>query len=139
MSNDNLRLIPAFGYEIIRDQILSSVLGKHEKEILYWAGKEVARKYPLFSLDELTAFFAQAGWGDIQLEKESKESYTYILTGDQELLKYDERCFRLEAGFLAQQVQKLNGFLTECHEEVNPKKERVIFTIKWDMKEQVNQ
>ena len=34
MANDNVRLIPAFGYEIIRDQILSSVLGKHEKEII---------------------------------------------------------------------------------------------------------
>lgn len=138
MANDNVRLIPAFGYEIIRDQILSSVLGKHEKEILYWAGKEVARKYPLFSLDEMSSFFHQAGWGDIVLEKESKESYTYVLTGDNELLKFDQRCFRLEAGFLAQQVQKLNGFLTECHEEVNAKKERVTFTIKWDLKEPVN-
>lgn len=138
MTNDNVRLIPAFGYEIIRDQILSSVLGKHEREVLYWAGKEVARKYPLFSLDEVASFFQQAGWGDIVLEKESKESYTYILTGDHEILKFDERCFRLEAGFLAQQVQKLNGFLTECHEEVHIKKERVTFTIKWDSKEPVH-
>jgi len=138
MTNDNTRIIPVFGYEIIRDQVLSSVLGKHEKEILYWAGKEVARKYPLFTLDEIGSFFQQAGWGDISLEKESKESYTYVLTGDDELLKFEQRCFRLEAGFLAQQVQKLNGYLTECHDEVKAKKGQVVFTIKWDVKEPVN-
>ena len=138
MTNDIVRLMPAFGYEIIRDQILNSILGKHEKDVLYWAGKEVARKYPLFSIDEVSSFFNQAGWGDIILEKETKESLTYVLTGDDDLLKFEQRCFRLEAGFLAQQVQKLNGYLTECYEEVHAKKESVTFTVKWDSKEPVN-
>lgn len=138
MSNENARLIPVFGYEIIRDQVLSSILGKHEKDILYWAGKEVARKYPLFSLEEIGSFFNQAGWGDIVLAKESKTSYTYVLSGDDDYLKFEQRCFRLEAGFLAEQVQKINGFLTECHEEVNAKKQIVTFTVKWDTKEPIN-
>lgn len=135
MTNDNLRFIPTFGYEIIRDQILSSILGKHEQEILYWAGKEVARKYPLFSLEEIGSFFNQAGWGDITLTKQSKDSFTYTLTGDDALLKFEQRCFRIEAGFLAEHIQKMNGYLTECFEEVIPKKETVIFTVKWDLKE----
>ena len=32
--------VPVFGYEIIRDHVLSNILGKHENEILYWAGKD---------------------------------------------------------------------------------------------------
>ena len=137
MTGNNLRTIPAFGYEIIRDQILESILGKHKKDVLYWAGKEVARKYPLFSLEELHSFFTQAGWGEITLEKEAKDSLTYVLTGDDDILKFNERCFRIEAGFLAEQVQKLNGYLTECYDEVNPKKNVVVFTVKWDSKEPV--
>lgn len=132
-----MKTIPSFGYEILRDGILRSILGKHEPDVLYWAGKEIARKFPLFSFDEAPSFFEQAGWGTLTLEKISKDTYTLILTGDPDILKFDERNFRLEAGFLAEQVQKLNGFLTECYEEVNVKKQLVTFTVKWDMKDPI--
>lgn len=135
MTNSIEKTIPAFGYEILRDGVLRSILGKHEAEVLYWAGKEIARKFPLFTLEEAASFFTQAGWGELMLEKESKDSYTYVLTGDPEMLKFEERTFRLEAGFLAEQVQKLNGYLTECYEEVNIKKQFVTFHVKWDDKE----
>ena len=62
-ANDN-KMIPAFGYEIIRDHLLHSILGKHEDDVLYWAGKEVARKFPLFSMSEAAAFCQEAGWGE---------------------------------------------------------------------------
>ena len=39
--------VTSFGYELIRDHVLASILGKHEKDILYWAGKDLARKFPL--------------------------------------------------------------------------------------------
>ncbi len=42
-----------FGYEILRDHVLPSILGTHESDILYWAGKEVARKFPVFSIEEI--------------------------------------------------------------------------------------
>ena len=137
MSNATMKTIPSFGYEILRDGVLRSILGKHEADVLYWAGKEMARKFPLFSIDEAPSFFVQAGWGELMLEKEGKDSYTFTLTGDPEMLKFDERNFRLEAGFLAEQIQKLNRFLTECHEEVNIKKQFVTFQVKWDAKEPI--
>ena len=38
MEGLNMKTIPSFGYEIIRDHLLHSILGKHEEDVLYWAG-----------------------------------------------------------------------------------------------------
>ena len=135
MVYNDMKTIPTFGYELIRDNILRSVLGKHEEEVLYWAGKELARKFPLFSIEEATSFFEQAGWGTLAVEKEGKDSAIFLLTGDADILKFEERCFRIEAGFLAEQIQKLNGYLTECYEQKNIKHSTVKFNVKWDLKE----
>lgn len=135
MTTDHLKTIPTFGYEIIRDHLLSSILGKHEEDVLYWAGKELARKFPLFSMEEATTFFQEAGWGELELEKQSTDSTYYILTADSTLLNLETRCFKLEAGFLAEQMQKNLGFLTECYEEKNKKHNHVRFHLKWDTKE----
>ncbi|WP_042474878.1 YslB family protein [Bacillus ndiopicus] len=137
METGNTKTIPTFGYEIIRDYVLSSILGKHEEDVLYWSGKEIARKFPLFSMEEAAVFFKEAGWGTLSLEKETKDSRTYILTGDPDTLKFDSRCFRLEAGFLAQQLQHQIGFLTECYDEKNSKKQYVQFHLKSDLKEKM--
>ena len=64
-----------FGYEILRDHVLPSILGKHEDEILYWAGKEVARKFPIFGIDELPDFFQEAGWGPLNLKRLRKTKH----------------------------------------------------------------
>lgn len=122
-----------FGYEIIRDHVLSDVLGKHESDVLYWAGKSLARKFPLFSLDEAADFFTQAEFGELVTEKSGKDEIIFMLRP----LKTENRCFKLEAGFLAQQKQKLGGFLTEAYEEVIPKKKLVRITLKTDLREQV--
>ncbi|MFD1030456.1 YslB family protein [Metaplanococcus flavidus] len=122
-----------FGYEIIRDHVLSDILGKHESDVLYWAGKSLARKFPLFSLDEAADFFLQAEFGDLVTEKSGKDEIIFILRP----FKMENRCFKLEAGFLAQQKQKLGGFLTEAYEEVLPKKKSVRITLKTDLREQV--
>lgn len=122
-----------FGYEIIRDYVLSDILGNHENDVLYWAGKSLARKFPLYSLEEAAAFFEQAGFGELVTEKTSKDETVFLLRP----LKLDNRCFKLEAGFLAQQKQKLGGFLTEAYDEVLPKKKLVRITLKTDLREQV--
>ena len=36
MEEHNVKTIPSFGYEIIRDHLLQSILGKHEEDVLYW-------------------------------------------------------------------------------------------------------
>lgn len=138
MEGYKMKTIPSFGYEIIRDHLLPSILGKHEEDVLYWAGKEIARKFPLFSMDELPSFFLEAGWGQLSLEKETKDELHYILTTtDDGALNIEQRCFRLEAGFMAEQKQKQLGYLTECYEEKYEKKNCVKFTLKWDLKEKI--
>ena len=122
-----------FGYELIRDHLLSEILGVHETEILYWAGKSLARKFPLFSMEEAPDFFSQAFFGELTLEKMSKDETVFTLVP----LKIDGRCFKLEAGFLAQQKQKIDGFLTEAYEEVFQKKNLVRITLKTDLRERV--
>lgn len=129
--------VPSFGYEIIRDYLLPSILGKHEKDVLYWAGKDLARKFPCTDIQLIISFFQDAGWGVLTLEKEEKDGYIFHLTNDADLLKVEERSFRLEAGFIAQQIQALQGCLTECFDEKREKQQQVIFTLKWDQKEKV--
>ena len=123
-----------FGYEIIRDHVLPSVLGVHESEILYWAGKEIARKFPVFSIEEISFFFTEAGWGNLTLVESSKKEAFYELADDIDATKIEQRKFQLEAGFIAEQYQKLTGILTECHAEPKPKHKTVQFHVKWDKK-----
>lgn len=138
MEGHKMKTIPSFGYEIVRDHLLSSILGKHEADVLYWGGKEVARKFPLFSMEEAASFFYEAGWGQLTLEKETKDEAFYILTSEElDSLNIEQRCFRLEAGFLAEQKQKNIGFLTECYEEKNVNQNYIKFTLKWDLKEPI--
>lgn len=126
------------GYEIIRDHVLPNILGKHEDEILYWSGKEVARKFPIFSTDELPDFFQEAGWGRLFLHegKTAKDEALFILEQNDATL-LETRSYQLEAGFIAEQFQKLNGFLTECYGEKQPKEKQVRFLVKWDLKTNV--
>lgn len=137
MTMTDTKTVPTFGYELIRDHVLSTILGKHESDILYWSGKELARKFQMFSMEETNSFFQEAGWGELTLERLTKNEAFYKLTGEPDLLQIEKRCFRLEAGFLAQQQQKLGGFLTECFEEKDLKKNIIQFHVKWDLKEKI--
>lgn len=123
-----------FGYELIRDHVLPSVLGVHEGEILYWAGKEIARKFPIFNIEEIPAFFTEAGWGNLTLVKSSKKETFYKLEDDANAIKIEQRKFQLEAGFIAEQYQILHGVLTECHAEPKQRNKSVQFHVKWDQK-----
>lgn len=116
--------------------MLPSILGNHEDEILYWAGKEVARKFPIFGIDELPQFFQEAGWGPLQLDKSSKDEAFYSLQNDVGINVHNRSC-RLEAGFIAEQYQKFNGYLTECYGESNVQDGIIHFQVKWDSKTKI--
>ena len=137
MSQELTENVSAFGYELIRDHILSSILGKNEEDILYWAGKELARKFPATTLDEVLQFFTDASWGTLTLDKQSKEEAFFTLSGAEDLLYITHRCFRLQAGFLAEQHQTISGLLTECLDDKNEKKQHVTFHVKWDVKDPI--
>lgn len=126
--------VTSFGYELIRDHVLASILGKHEKDILYWAGKDLARKFPLYSMEEASSFFQEAGWGILVLEKTTKDSAFYTLQTLNLPQSGKGRSHRLEAGFLAEQQQKIGGYLAECYDEHQKKNGIVTFQVKWDLK-----
>ncbi|MBE1554476.1 YslB family protein [Sporosarcina limicola] len=136
MTNNTYDSQTRFGYEILRDHVLPSILGKHEDDILYWAGKDVARKFPVFKVEELPDFFSEARWGDLSLEQRKKEEAFYTMKSYDGTNVQNRSC-QLEAGFLAEQYQKLNGLLTECFGEVNSKDGSIHFHVKWDPKTKI--
>lgn len=127
--------IPLFGHYLLRDAIVNEVLGKHKENILYWVGKNIARKYPLQSLEEIGDFFAKSGWGNLILKKESKSEATFELQSIFQPYKINPG-YELEAGFLAEQYQLRTGYVTEA--AVTVKKKEVIFSVKWDIKDKIN-
>lgn len=65
-------LVPSFGLELLRDELIPELLGDEAGHILYWAGKSMARKYPLEDFDAIAAFFSKSIMGrliDHQREK----------------------------------------------------------------------
>lgn len=126
-----------FGYELLRDHVIPSLLGPHEKEILYWSGKEIARKFPVFQTDEIPVFFSSAGWGELTLERLSKDEAFYMLTIGINDEKFSNRNYDLESGFIAEQYQKINGYLTECFIKPKRKGTQIEFQVKWDLKSSI--
>jgi len=127
--------VPAFGYELIREELLQDLLGKNTSQLLYWAGKNLARKYPLETTEEITSFFTQAGWGELHLVSSKKAEMEWHLTGElisRRFVHKDEPSFQLEAGFLAQQIEQQQNKVTETYEQQKKRAQTVIFTVKWD-------
>jgi predicted hydrocarbon binding protein len=135
---DESHHVPVFGYELLREVLIPELLGKETSEILYWAGKRIARKYPLQSMEEIFSFFQSAGWGTLVIKKEAKNELDLELTSRiiTERLKTNNECsFQLEAGFLAQQMEQMNGVISEAYEHPRKRGGKIMFTIKWDKKD----
>ncbi|MFC0522405.1 DUF2507 domain-containing protein [Pontibacillus salicampi] len=131
---DQYKDIPStlIGHEVLRTQLLPELLGKDQDTILYIMGKNLARHYPCDSLDELQTFFAAMNWDQLMIEKEKKKEYFFTLTGEltEKRLSYDTPySFKLEAGFLAEQVTLLTEKQAECAYEILKKKKGVSFHV----------
>jgi predicted hydrocarbon binding protein len=127
-----------FGYELLRGDLLPALLGKDTPEILYWAGKHLARKHPLKSLLEINDFFIRASWGSLELKVEDKNEMEFELASPlmvSRVKSKSEHFFQLEAGFLAQQIEFLKDAVTEAFEHPLKKDSKVKFTVKWDHKD----
>ena len=120
-----------FGYELLRDHVLPDILGKHEDDILYWAGKEIARKFPVFSVEEVPAFFKEAGWGELVRVSSGREETDYQLSERLDS-PASKDSFHLESGFLAQQYQIANNCLTECFGTRDESTGEIILQVRWD-------
>jgi predicted hydrocarbon binding protein len=127
--------VSAFGYELIREVLLPELLGKDTPEIMYWAGKRLARKFPLASLDETIRFFQDAGWGRLSIKEESRREMELELSSElitSRLKNNPNTTFQLEAGFIAQQLEQQKKVTAEAFEHPNKKSSKIIFTVKWD-------
>ncbi|MFF2447766.1 YslB family protein [Neobacillus sp. NPDC058068] len=134
------RTITMFGYEIIREILLPEILGKDTPEILYWAGKLLARKFPLPDYDKVIEFFANASWGQLEIKKENKNEIEFELISPlfvSRVKSKAENFFQLEAGFLAQQIQMQQEVIAETFEHPVKKSNKVQFTVKWDNKDRI--
>ncbi|NRG46208.1 YslB family protein [Bacillus sp. CRN 9] len=130
--------VPSFGYELIREDLLLDLLGKDTADILYWAGKRLARKYPLSSTDELVDFFQQAGWGKLDKLSEDQKEMELELSSPlfaSRFKKNPQTTFQLEAGFIAQQIEQKKEVVCEAFEHPRKKGGKVLFTVKWDKKD----
>ena len=62
--------------------LIPELLGSDTPEILYWAGKKLARKYPLQNLAEIIDFFKRAGWGVLSIKSETKKELELELSSN---------------------------------------------------------
>lgn len=135
------RTVPAFSYQLLRDVLIPELLGNDQATILYWAGKNLSRRFPLESTEEFVDFFTRAGWGTLSIEAESKTSITFLLKPEWIEVRLKENkhvLFTLEAGFLAQQVQMLKNRFADAQSSVKKGRE-VSIIVQWDQKDEVNE
>lgn len=127
--------IPAFGYELVRETLLKDILGKDYRAILYWGGKNLARKYPLGTIQDIINFFESSGLGTLVVAKENKNEMIFELTSDlitNRFARDSEYSYQLEAGFLAEQLQNIMGMEAETMEQQKKKSNTIIFTVQWE-------
>ncbi|WP_324611569.1 YslB family protein [Bacillus massiliglaciei] len=132
--------MPVFGYELIREVLLNDLLGKDSPHLLYWAGKKLARQFPLSQFQDIIIFFRSAGWGHLEILKESKTEIELSLSGEypaRRLSLHADCNFQLEAGFLAEQCTLLKKCRSEATEEIKGRAKKVLFTVQWDPKDPV--
>ena len=138
MSEQNEINAGSFGYSLIRDVLLPELLGSNTNEILYWAGKNLARKYRCENEGDLIQFFEKADWGTLQLVKQKGDEIILELSGP--LLKKriesnDAEHFTLEAGFLAEQYAMMKQCQTEAVQQRKKRDAVIQFTLKWDARD----
>ncbi|MGP6139646.1 MULTISPECIES: DUF2507 domain-containing protein [unclassified Jeotgalibaca] len=109
-----------FPYILIRDFLLSNILGDDRDEILYWSGKELARQFLLTEKEDITESFSHCGFGELAVLKKDKNKQTFQLMGDliETRLLNPAASFQLEAGFLAEQMTHLSGYSCETKVEI---------------------
>jgi len=120
------------GQDVLRYIGLQDILGKENDTLLYFIGKQMARKFEINNLEELIYLFYTLRWGKLELVKEKKKYLTFHLMSDDIVERMNtslEIDFRLEAGFIAETITFLMDRPCECFETVNERLFRAEFKV----------
>ncbi|MCI1606406.1 MAG: YslB family protein [Levilactobacillus sp.] len=114
-----------FPQMLIREALLPELLGDDQGAISYWAGKSLARRFPLGNPKDAATFFSQAGFGTLTLVKQTAQMTRWQLSGAPVKLRKQvagEDDFTLEAGFLAEMMAQQLGVAAEAELVDSPRK-----------------
>lgn len=120
-----------FGTVLIKDILLNNIFEEDASDILYFAGRDLARSFSSNTLLGVQEFFDNANWGDLKMNKQEATKQTWELSGEAIAARYaavEQPNFYMEAGFIAQQIQQQLGKHTDATYELN-KNNSVIFTL----------
>lgn len=121
---------PALAHEILRTKLLDDLLGKESEMIQYYMGKNLARMYPCKSMEEMFEFVSGIGWGNLIMTKEKKKSRIFELKSPlvQARFSYETPyLYKLEAGYIAEQLKQMTGDDWECTYKENKRKGLIVF------------
>lgn len=120
------------GYDLLRYFSLPNFLGSEADTILYFMGRELAQKFTIESLEDIYLISKKLGWGKMELFKEKRSHLSFTLMADSLFHRLKAPLtldFRLEAGFLAEAIEKIHEVECECFEKVNEKIYQVQFKV----------
>ena len=120
------------GYDILRYVSLPELLGEEKDTLFYFMGKSLARKFDIKTIDDIFFLFNKLGWGTLELVKQKRGEFNFQLLSDSVVVRLEapfEAEFRLEAGFLSEAVQMVEGMECECAEEVNQRIKQIEFSV----------
>lgn len=120
------------GYDVLRYIGLTDLLGPEKNTLIYFMGKNLARKFEIKTLGDVIFFFEQMGWGKLELIKEKRNRILFSLLADsvaQRLHAKIKTDFLMEAGFLAEAMQQLKEIECECTVKTHDRIGKVEFTV----------
>jgi len=122
----------SIGHDIIRYISLPDIFGSEAHSLLYFTGRNLARKIEIKTKEDIIYIFDKLGWGRLELNKEKKRTMTFFLMSDEIVKRIQapiKTDFRLESGFMAEAIQKVTERPCECSENINERLFRVQFNI----------
>jgi predicted hydrocarbon binding protein len=93
-----------------RTQLIKQVLFEHEKSVLYWRGKEVARNEKIHDLDSLQQFFHKMSLGDLEIVQLSKSKISVRIYNSPLISVYQQaqNAIAFECGVITATLQKIH-------------------------------
>lgn len=119
-------------YDVLRYISLPSFLGEEKDTLLYFIGRNLARKFEIETMDDLYTLFKRLNWGNLEKVKQRRNSLTFHLMADEvakRMLSSLPVDFRLESGFIAEAIEMITRRQCECTEKVNERLYRVQFKL----------